>query len=121
MRPTLVNIPPEGDAVTESEWHGATSPVPMLAFLRGQGNDRRLRFFTYHCCRLAWPTIADERSRCAVNTAERFMAGMATEEQLAVATREARVACDEAYATETNRPPGEYSAATHSLALGTAI
>jgi hypothetical protein len=107
--------------VTEAEWLACTDPVPMLKFLRGKAHERGLKFFTYHCCRLVWPTMADERSRRAVETAERFMVGMATDEQLAVARHEADVACDEAYTAESVRPSEAYSSEKYSESMGAAI
>jgi hypothetical protein len=107
--------------VTEAEWLGATKPMPMLKFMCGKARERAFKFFTYYCCRLAWPTMADGRSRRAVETAEQFMVGMATDEQLAEARREAEAACDEAYSAESARPREACSMEKYSESLGAAI
>ena len=65
--------------------------------------------------------MTDDRSRRAVETAEQFLARMKTDEQLAVACREAVAACDEAYAAESARPRKEYSAKKYSESMGAAI
>jgi hypothetical protein len=65
--------------------------------------------------------MTDDRSRRAVETAEQFLAGRATDEQLAVACREAVAACDEVYAAESARPREEYSMKNHSESMGAAI
>jgi hypothetical protein len=34
----------------EAEWLTCQEPQPMLAFLRGQASERKLRLFTVACC-----------------------------------------------------------------------
>jgi hypothetical protein len=60
----------------------------MVQFLEGRVSDRKLRLFKVACCRRVWDLLTDERSRRAVEVAEQFGDGGATEEQL-VAAREA--------------------------------
>lgn len=57
--------------MTEAEWLTCTAPRPMLEFLRGWGSDRKLRLFALACCHGVWDHITDERSRAAVEFAER--------------------------------------------------
>jgi hypothetical protein len=57
--------------------------------LRRPIDQRKLHFFALFCCRLAWPALADDRSRRAVDAAERFLAGMAGAAELAAAARQA--------------------------------
>jgi hypothetical protein len=78
----------EGDAMTLEEWERCDDPVTMLVFLdnlrrararreqsiprdTGHVGDRQVRLFAAACCRQLWPLLTDERSRAAVDAAER--------------------------------------------------
>src|SRR5947209_19480581 len=71
--------------MTEAEWLKCTSLRPMLAFFQDRVSERKLRLFGCGCCRRIWPALTDERSRRAVDTAERFADGEASLEQLQTA------------------------------------
>jgi hypothetical protein len=76
--------------VTEAEWNTCTEPRAMLAFLHGRcAAARKLRLFAVACCRRVWPLLTDERSRNAVEVAERFADGWATETERATAELDA--------------------------------
>ena len=79
--------------MTEAEWLAATDPMPMLKHLRGEASDRKLRLVAVACCRRIWHLLTDERSRIAVDLAERDADGLVRETDL----RESAQAANEAY------------------------
>jgi hypothetical protein len=84
--------------MTEAEWAACAEPKTMLSFLRGAVSARRLRLFACACCRRAWRLLADERSRKAVEVAERYADGSANEEELEAASADALAAVEAAEA-----------------------
>jgi hypothetical protein len=73
--------------MTETEWWACQDAQSMLALVQasGRASDRKLRLFAVACCRSVWPLLRDEASRKAVEVAERFAEGMASEEDLSAA------------------------------------
>ena len=70
--------------MTEREWLECADPHPMLDFLAGKASERKLRLFACACCyRAAWYG-QDKSSRLAVEVAERYADGRATEAELDV-------------------------------------
>lgn len=77
-------------------WKACKNPEWMLWALQNSGikvNDKKLRLFACTCVRetpladgrKVWDLLTDERSRRAVEVAERFARGEATQEELAAA------------------------------------
>src|SRR3954468_8162934 len=75
--------------MTEAEWLGCTHPRPMLGFLRGQPSEGTTRLFASACCRRIWHLLGDERSRRAVEVAERYADGESSADRLRLAIADA--------------------------------
>jgi hypothetical protein len=81
-------------------WANCTDPAKMLDFLGEAASPRRLRLFAAACCRRIWHLLRDGRSRAAVTAAEAHADGLATEEDLGLARRQA----DDAYRGNPSEP-----------------
>jgi hypothetical protein len=107
--------------ITEEKWLGWNhDPINLANFALCRYSARKIRLFAVACCDLVADKMVDARSRRAVDVALRHADGMASDEELKVASHEA----DEAiWAIMTARGPEspdqispEYGAA--ALALG---
>src|SRR5579883_2624218 len=68
--------------MTPDKWRTCTRPEPMLKAVAGQASGRKLRLLGCAVCRLAWDLMPDPRCRAAVEAAEAFADGEATEAEL---------------------------------------
>src|SRR5262245_1674288 len=75
------------DSMTESDWWAGQEPRRLLAFLNASGklSERKARLFAVAACRRAWHLLPNDRSRKAVEVAERYADGEATRKELAAA------------------------------------
>ena len=96
---------------TEAQWLASQAPYEMLRHLqqhctvtRAPGGRRRLKLFCCACCRQVWHLFGDERSRQAVEVAERFCDGRARKDELTAAWRAAQAAARQA-ANAFQAPP----------------
>ena len=67
--------------MTPEQWSACAHPRCLVEFLRGRVSDRKLTLFAAACCRKVWGLLSDDRSRRAVEVAERFADGLATDEE----------------------------------------
>jgi hypothetical protein len=68
--------------MTADEWDRSTDVDKMLMAL-GRGTDKaKFRLFPCACCRAIWGILEDDRSRTAVEVAERFALGLASKAEL---------------------------------------
>jgi hypothetical protein len=68
--------------VTEAEWLNTENQLDQLKYVRGKASERKLRLFACAVVRCAWKWLIRKRNRQAVETAERFADGLATEAEL---------------------------------------
>ena len=85
--------------MTEQEWLDCADPRDMLKHLQverrlaqSRGGRRKLRLFACASCRHIWKYLADERSRKAVEVAERLADGSAGQAEVERARKEAGAA-----------------------------
>lgn len=74
-----------GRAMTEKQWLTANDPTPMLEFLRGKVSDRKLALFAVACSYRVREISPGTPFRTAVEVAERYVEGRATEEEMRTA------------------------------------
>jgi hypothetical protein len=89
----------EAGTMTEEQWLSSSDPQAMLNHFRGSlcRHGRRLRLYAAESCRAIWHLIPDERSRLAVQVAERYADGLAGEEEREATEAAAQAAHKEAF------------------------
>jgi hypothetical protein len=115
--------------MTEAEWLASDDGQEMRQCLRKQFNAarrkigrRKLRLFACACCRQVWDAMTDERSRAAVEFAERLADGGADTVRLNSLRNDAAAAASEAgFCQESNdydwEAPGSRAASAASGAV----
>jgi hypothetical protein len=83
--------------MTEQEWLECTNPEYMMPALRGKSSNRKLRLLVVAVCQKVRHLMVGEESRRAVQVAERFAVGKASEEERAEAEASARRALTAAF------------------------
>ena len=78
--------------MTEAEWLGCGDLDSMLSYLKGDVNERKFRLTECTFLRRFWHLLTDERSRRAVELAERYADGSAKRAELRAAHAEAETA-----------------------------
>ena len=84
--------------MTEEEWWGCHPAElgKMVTFLhRKRASTRKVWLFACACCRGVWPLLTDQRSRAALEAAERYADYLVPGETLEAAQRDARDAIAE--------------------------
>jgi len=93
--------------MTESEWRTCDDFTRMVECLPGPPDHRKLRLFVCACCRMYPECTNDDKSRSAIETAERFADGIATSDDLSSAYRIANEACTAEWSTLGFEHPDE--------------
>jgi hypothetical protein len=75
--------------VTNQEWRRCKDPAKMIEALKDIASDRKSILYMCAGCRFTWKLLYDDRSKVAVDVAERFVEGLATLEELKRANWEA--------------------------------
>lgn len=84
--------------MTEAEWLAAASPEPIYKFLADRVSLRKWRLFACACCRRQWHWVEDTPAAKAVEVAELFADGRATEKRLRAAQKLAQDTARDRYA-----------------------
>jgi hypothetical protein len=93
--------------MTPEEWERCTDPQKMLEFLRAKASERKLRLAAVGLARAVEHLAGDERSCRALEVAERYAEGQATEEELAAARQAALAAAPWLQYGGRNHPRGD--------------
>jgi hypothetical protein len=95
--------------VTEQEWLATINLPVMDVFVRQRlpkkARERKLRLFACACCRRFWDRLTDERSRRAVEAAERYADGLIGRKRLSDAAAAADAALRDVWSAAASGGP----------------
>jgi hypothetical protein len=97
------NVAVQRPPFTEADWLAGTDATRMLNSIGRMASKRKLRLIACAWSRRLWHLLADERSRHAVEVAERFADGRASEQERLDAVHAARKAAFGMIAPEQRR------------------
>ncbi len=98
----------------DEDWKGVESIFDAFQLLDSKGILSAELWRQFHCmrCREIWEYMSDSRSQTAVETAERFLSGVASHEEMQESFLHAAHAADDAWdKVQTLRVPGDPSLA----------
>jgi hypothetical protein len=75
--------------MTEHEWLTPSDPHALYIQVKEHLSEEQLRDYACKCCRRIWHLLVDDRSRSAVEVAEKFVASTATNDELNTAHKNA--------------------------------
>jgi hypothetical protein len=90
----------EAMAMTEQEWLACTISPRMFNAIWRQASNRKLRLVACARCRQWWKELVDDRSKKAVETAERFADYLADDQEREMALEQARLVLEEMVAEQ---------------------
>ncbi len=105
--------------MTEDAWLVCTDSQKMLKSLRGKVGDRKLRLLACGCCRQVWASLTLKPVRRAVEAAEQYADGAATDEELQQANEKGILAVTRTLHGNADRAVSDaaYAAKLHRMAF----
>lgn len=91
--------------MTEAEWLSCVVPNKLLAFLKGNISERKLRLLAVACCRRIWHLLNPDVGRPGIELIEQFADSEATQEDLAKVFRSTHRYGDEVYRNHLRLSP----------------
>ncbi|QEL13424.1 hypothetical protein [Limnoglobus roseus] len=108
--------------MTEAEWLACGAPMKLLEHVGGTALDRKRRLLGCGLGRHVWPVLRDARSRTAIEVAERFADGAATDDEREAAEADAQAVMKKARKYNRNRNRYEcFGTAVGAWAAGTEV
>ncbi len=98
--------------MTEAEWLALDDPEFALRAIGDRSSVRKWRLLACACARFNWDSLADPRSRSAIEVSERFADGNGTAEELSIARK---AAFDAAEAIQESGNETQYQASASLL------